>query len=57
MGDMILKLLKKFKTKVFDRYILLLSVPLGLILEFLITAPFLIFCSLDNLFKKRNDRS
>ena len=56
MGKMVLKFLKKLKHIVFDKYILLISVPLGFLLEFLITSPFLILCSLDGLLRKKNRR-
>jgi hypothetical protein len=55
MGKMIVKILKKLKRVIFDRYILIISVPLGFILEFIITSPFLIFCCLDNFFNKKTN--
>lgn len=51
----ILKFLKKLKVVVIDKYMLLLLVPLGFILEFVITAPFFVLCLLDNFFRKKHD--
>ena len=51
----IIKFLKKLKVIIIDKYMLLVLVPLGFILEFLITAPFLVLCALDNLFRKKHD--
>jgi hypothetical protein len=54
MKTTVIKILKKLKVIVIDKYMLLLLVPLGFILEFIITAPFLILCTLDNLFGKKH---
>lgn len=50
-----IKILKKLKVIIIDKYMLLLLVPLGFILEFLVTAPFLILCLLDNFFRKKHE--
>lgn len=54
--DIIITLLKRFKSQIFDKYLLLILVPLGFIFEFIITSPFLVLCTLDNIAKKRGTK-
>ena len=53
MKSALIKGLKKIKSVIFDKYLLYVLVPLGFIFEFLITLPFFIMCSIDNLWQKR----
>ena len=54
MNQKLTGLLKKLKSLIFERYILLILVPAGFIFDFLVTAPFIIMCSLENLSRKKN---
>ncbi|MBU4002144.1 MAG: hypothetical protein KKB94_07485, partial [Proteobacteria bacterium] len=45
--------LLKAKSLIFERYILILFVPMGFIFEFIVTSPFIILCALDNYSRKK----